>query len=74
MEDPKEVNEGVSQQVARLLPSPMPVAVILSFEGPDAYARAGGLGSRVTALSESLVEMEIETHLFFVGDPDLPGH
>lgn len=74
MGDFEEVDEAVSQQVARLLPSPMPVAVILSFEGPDAYARAGGLGSRVTALSESLVEMGIETHLFFVGDPDLPGH
>ena len=28
--------------------------IILSFEGPGPYAHAGGLGSRVTGLSESL--------------------
>jgi len=28
--------------------------IILSFEGPDPYAHAGGLGSRITGLCESL--------------------
>ena len=27
---------------------------ILSFEGPDEYARAGGIASRITGLSEAL--------------------
>lgn len=47
---------------------------ILSFEGPDAYARAGGLATRVEGLSEALAQLRFETHLWFVGDPDLPGH
>ena len=42
---------------------------ILSFEGPDAYARAGGLASRVEGLALSLVEQGFETHLWYVGDP-----
>jgi len=46
---------------------------ILSFEGPDAYARAGGIASRITGLAESLAEHGCNTHLWFVGDPDLPG-
>ncbi len=47
---------------------------ILSFEGPDGYARAGGIASRITGLSEALAESGFETHLWFIGDPDLPGH
>lgn len=47
---------------------------ILSFEGPDGYAQAGGIASRITGLSEALAEAGFETHLWFVGDPDLPGH
>jgi len=47
--------------------------VILSFEGPDRYAHAGGLGSRVSELATALAGMGFETHLFFVGDPELPG-
>ena len=47
---------------------------ILSFEGPDTYARAGGIASRITGLSEALAEAGLETHLWFVGDPNLPGH
>lgn len=46
---------------------------VLSFEGPDAYARAGGLASRISGLTESLAALGYETHLWFVGDPDLPG-
>jgi glycosyltransferase involved in cell wall biosynthesis len=48
---------------------------ILSFEGPDRYARAGGIASRITGLSEALADAAgFETHLWFVGDPHLPGH
>ena len=47
---------------------------ILSFEGPDEYARAGGIASRITGLSEALAETGFETHLWFVGNPTLPGH
>ena len=47
---------------------------ILSFEGPDSYARAGGIASRIAGLSEALAESGFETHLWFVGDPHLAGH
>ncbi|MBI4195637.1 MAG: hypothetical protein HY526_11215, partial [Betaproteobacteria bacterium] len=30
---------------------PSPAFVLLSFEGPDAYSRAGGLGARVSGLA-----------------------
>lgn len=47
---------------------------VLSFEGPDAYARAGGIASRINGLSASLAASGFDTHLWFVGDPSLPGH
>jgi hypothetical protein len=47
---------------------------VLSFEGPDSYAQGGGLSSRITGLTETLVKAGFETHLWFVGDPHLPGH
>ncbi|HET9948560.1 MAG TPA: hypothetical protein VFQ22_06540 [Longimicrobiales bacterium] len=47
---------------------------ILSFEGPDAYARAGGIASRTTGLASALADAGCETHFWFVGDPALPGH
>jgi glycosyltransferase involved in cell wall biosynthesis len=47
---------------------------ILSFEGPDGYARAGGIASRITGLVRALADAGYETHLWFVGDPALPGH
>jgi glycosyltransferase involved in cell wall biosynthesis len=46
---------------------------LLSFEGPDPYARAGGLASRVEGLASSLASQGFEVHLWFVGDPDAPG-
>jgi glycosyltransferase involved in cell wall biosynthesis len=46
---------------------------VLSFEGPDEYSQAGGLGVRVKGLSRTLAQLGYETHLFFCGDPDLPG-
>ncbi|OGO32932.1 MAG: hypothetical protein A2Z29_01710 [Chloroflexi bacterium RBG_16_56_11] len=47
--------------------------VLLSFEGPDGYSLAGGLGVRVTNLSQSLANLGFPTHLFFIGDPRLKG-
>ena len=49
------------------------VFAILSFEGPDRYSQAGGLGVRVKGLSRSLARMGYLTYLYFCGDPDLPG-
>jgi glycosyltransferase involved in cell wall biosynthesis len=46
---------------------------ILSFEGPDVYSQAGGLGVRVKGLSRALAQLGYQTHLYFCGDPDLPG-
>ena len=46
---------------------------ILSFEGPDPYSRAGGIATRVCGLAGALAESGFETHLWFVGDPSLPG-
>ncbi len=47
---------------------------LLSFEGPDTYARVGGLETRVSGLCEALIAAGQETHLWFVGDPELPGY
>ncbi len=47
---------------------------VLSFEGPDLYSRAGGLATRVDGLCATLASLGFETHLWFVGDPSLPGH
>lgn len=49
------------------------VFVLLSFEGPDIYSQAGGLGVRITHLSRALSEKGFLTHLFFIGDPGLKG-
>ena len=47
---------------------------VLSFEGVDSYSRAGGLATRVEGLTDTLASLGFETHLWFVGDPDLPGN
>jgi len=49
------------------------IFVSLCFEGPDVYSTAGGLGTRVTELTESLAGLGYETHLIFVGDPTAPS-
>jgi hypothetical protein len=46
---------------------------ILSFEGPDAYSRAGGIATRITGLAHALAGAGHDTHLWFVGDPTLPA-
>ena len=48
------------------------IFVILSFEGPDRYSLAGGLGVRVSELSDALAQAGFESHLFFVGAPHEP--
>jgi glycosyltransferase involved in cell wall biosynthesis len=54
-------------------PRPHPVQFhVLSFEGPDAYARAGGIASRICGLTQTLSQQGYPTHLWFVGDPALP--
>ncbi|MEM1414548.1 MAG: glycosyltransferase family 4 protein [Myxococcota bacterium] len=47
---------------------------VLSFEGPDGYSRAGGIATRIVGLTEALAGTDLPTHLWFVGDPELPGH
>ncbi len=49
------------------------VFVVLSFEGPDVYSQAGGLGVRVKGLSRTLAQLGFQTYLYFCGDPDLPS-
>jgi len=50
-----------------------PTFIVLAFEGPDPYAQAGGLSTRVTELSTSLAEHGYPVHVVFVGDPHRPG-
>jgi glycosyltransferase involved in cell wall biosynthesis len=47
--------------------------VLLCFEGPDVYSTAGGLGTRVTELSEALALQGYTTHLIFIGSPYSPA-
>lgn len=47
--------------------------VLLSFEGPDQYSMAGGLGVRMKELALELARQGFRTHLVFVGDPHLPA-
>ncbi len=47
--------------------------VLLCFEGPDVYSTAGGLGTRVTELSEALATQGYKTQLIFIGDPYKPA-
>src|SRR5881409_62962 len=49
------------------------VFVLLSFEGPDVYSQAVGLGVREKGLSRSLARLGFPTYLYFCGDPDLPS-
>ena len=70
-----------SQANGRLIASPKlepnapdrALFIVVSFEGPDPYSQAGGLGVRVSGLVETLADIDYETHLFFIGDPALPG-
>ena len=46
--------------------------VMVSFEGPDRYSLAGGLGVRARELTRALAAAGYATTLVFVGDPALP--
>lgn len=46
--------------------------VMVSFEGPDQYSQAGGLGVRARELCRALAAKHFDTTLVFVGDPDRP--
>jgi glycosyltransferase involved in cell wall biosynthesis len=56
----------------RLLPDQVEF-LLLSFEGPDPYSKAGGLGVRISNLAHFLASQGFQTHLIFIGSPDLPG-
>jgi glycosyltransferase involved in cell wall biosynthesis len=47
--------------------------VMVSFEGPDQYSQAGGLGVRARELCRALAGRGFDTTLVFVGDPDRPA-
>jgi glycosyltransferase involved in cell wall biosynthesis len=47
--------------------------VMVSFEGPDQYSQAGGLGVRARELCRAFADLGFRTTLVFVGDPDRPG-
>jgi len=47
--------------------------VMVSFEGPDQYSLAGGLGVRARELSRALAGAGVATTLVFVGDPGRPA-
>lgn len=55
------------------LPESRALFVVISFEGPDLWSQAGGLGVRVAGLTETLANLGHETHVFFMGDPALAG-
>jgi glycosyltransferase involved in cell wall biosynthesis len=46
--------------------------ILLSFEGPDQYSNAGGLGVRMRELGLELARLGFHTHHVFIGDPKLP--
>lgn len=48
--------------------------VLMSFEGPDPYSQAGGLGVRISNMANWLAAAGYRTHLVFIGSPELPGH
>lgn len=45
------------------------IFVLLTFEGPDRYSLIGGLGIRMTEVSNILSRHGYTNHMFFVGDP-----
>ncbi|MFH2002692.1 MAG: glycosyltransferase family 4 protein [Planctomycetota bacterium] len=49
------------------------VFIVLSFEGPDVYSMAGGLGARITHLTQTLAGGGFQVHHFFIGDPQKEG-
>ncbi|MGH7721348.1 MAG: glycosyltransferase [Candidatus Dormibacteria bacterium] len=50
-------------------PETLEIAMV-SFEGPDQYSQAGGLGVRAKEICRSFAAAGFRTTLYFVGDPD----
>ena len=46
---------------------------MVSFEGPDQYSQAGGLGVRAKEMCRAFAQMGFRTSLYFVGDPEKPA-
>jgi len=69
---PRAMNNRAEMR-QRSLTTENTVFVLLCFEGADPYSLAGGLGVRVTNLSQTLARVGFHTHAFFVGDPKLKG-
>ena len=59
-------------RLPKLLPETLQF-VLLSFEGPDQYAMAGGLGVRMKELGLELARQGFTTHHIFIGDPAKPA-
>ncbi len=49
-------------------PATLEIAMV-SFEGPDQYSQAGGLGVRAKEMCRAFAAMGFRTSLYFVGDP-----
>ena len=71
--EPPTVAERTADAIHHASPL-TPAFVLLSFEGPDRYSHAGGLGSRVSGLAAALAHEGYETHLFYIGAPESPGY
>ena len=52
-------------------PETLEIAMV-SFEGPDQYSQAGGLGVRAKEMCRAFAAMGFTTTLYFVGDPGKP--
>ncbi|HEY4304942.1 MAG TPA: glycosyltransferase [Gemmatimonadaceae bacterium] len=63
----------VAPPAARTIEPDNSLFVVVSFEGCDPYSQAGGLGVRIAGLVETIADLDFKTHLFFIGDPYLPG-
>lgn len=53
-------------------PATLEIAMV-SFEGPDQYSQAGGLGVRAKEMCRAFAAMGFRTALYFVGDPTKPS-
>jgi glycosyltransferase involved in cell wall biosynthesis len=53
-------------------PETLEIAMV-SFEGPDQYSQAGGLGVRAKELCRAFAATGFRTTLYFVGDPGKPA-
>jgi glycosyltransferase involved in cell wall biosynthesis len=65
------VTSSSTSQHAGLVPGETQI-VLLSFEGPDRYARRGSLGDQVTGLASAFAGAGFATTLIFIGDPEAP--